>query len=152
MTDSTRILIVDDDPLSLVAFGAMLEKHFPVDTANGPTQALERLEAHPPYAVVISDMYMPGMDGIDFLAEAGRLSPSTVKIMLTGHADLETAMAAVNKGHVFGFFSKTCQPQALVTAVRKAVAEHHKHGARPGRPFSKGKLLTREEFDFLTSQ
>ncbi len=152
MTDNARILIVDDDPLSLVAFGSMIEKHFTVDTANDPAQALERLESNPPYAVIISDMYMPGMDGIDFLAQAGRLSPSTVKIMLTGHADLETAMAAVNKGHVFGFFSKACQPQALVAAVRKAVDEHRRHRRRIERPFSKKDLLTREEFDFLTNQ
>jgi DNA-binding NtrC family response regulator len=152
MTDSARILIVDDDPLSLIAFEAMLERHFPVDTAAGPAQALARIEGQPPYAVIISDMYMPGMDGIDFLAKAGRLSPSTMKIMLTGHADLETAMAAVNKGHVFGFFSKTCHPQALVTAVRKAVDEHRKHRARSSRPYSRGELLTREELDFLTSQ
>lgn len=152
MTNSARILLVDDDPLSIVAIGAMLEKHFPVDTAAGPDQALARIEANPPYAVIISDMYMPDMDGIDFLAKAGRMSPSTMRIMLTGHADLETAMAAVNKGHVFGFFSKTCHPQALLSAVRKAVAEHYKHRARSQRPYARGDLLTREELDFLIRQ
>lgn len=152
MTGNERILIVDDDPVSLTAFGAILEEHFSVDTASGGAQALARMDPAAPYAVVISDMYMPDMDGIDFLARVGALSPTSVKIMLTGHANLETAMDAVNRSHVFGFFSKSCHPLSLVKAVRKALAHHRQLNARSGKAPSRSELLSKEEIDFLTRQ
>lgn len=152
MTARERILIVDDDPVSLTAFEAILSRHFHVDTAASGEQALSRLDSAQPYAVIISDMYMPDMDGIDFLARVGVLSPTSVKIMLTGHADLDVAMAAVNKSHVFGFFSKACHPTALVAAVRKALAQHRQLAARPGRTPARSELLSQEEIDFLTRQ
>lgn len=149
MTARERILIVDDDPFSLTAFEAILAPHFHVETATGGAQALSRLDPSRPYAVIISDMYMPDMDGIDFLARASVLSPTSVKIMLTGHADLDVAMAAVNRSHVFGFFSKTCQPTALVAAVRKALVQHRLLAARSGRAPSRSQILSQEEVDFL---
>jgi len=152
MTARERILIVDDDPVCLTAFSSILGEHFHVDTAESGVQALARLDPAEPYAVVISDMYMPDMDGIDFLAQVGRISPSSVKIMLTGHADLETAMAAVNRSHVFGFFSKSCQPLALVDTVRAAMAQHRQLRARSQRQASRAELLSREEIEFLTGQ
>jgi len=102
------------------------------------------------YAVVISDMYMPEMTGLDFLAQVSAVSPSTLKIMLTGRADLATAMSAVNHTHVFGYFSKGEQIQELVTAVRKALAEHRKLSAQGARRPPAKDVLSREEIELLT--
>lgn len=146
-----RILIVDDDPVCLTAYKSILQEHFSVSTANSASCGLDQLKQGQTYAVVISDMHMPDMDGVRFLAEVDRLCPDTIKIMLTGYANLETAMAAVNSSHVFGFYSKSCDADALISAVRKALAQYKpaKHSApKPYR--ATADILSAEEIDFLT--
>ena len=77
-----------------------------------------------PYAVVVSDMRMPGMDGVEFLAWARAQHPDTVRIMLTGNADQGTAMAAVNKGAIFRFLTKPCDPELFGQTLDQAVRQH----------------------------
>ena len=78
-----------------------------MDTALGPIAALELVDKQE-YAVVVSDLRMPDKDGVEFLSEVRKRSPDTVRIMLTGHADLEASIAAVNEGRVFRFLTKPC--------------------------------------------
>src|SRR5580658_8834276 len=80
---STEILFVDDDPVILAAFQRSLRKDFKVDTAEGGAAALALIHSRSPYAVVVADMRMPGMNGVEFLVELERASPDTVRMMLT---------------------------------------------------------------------
>jgi FixJ family two-component response regulator len=75
-------------------------------------------------AVVVSDMRMPGMDGAAFLAEVRSRWPEVVRMLLTGQSDIESAIAAINKGQIFRFLTKPCPPPALLAAVQAAVAQH----------------------------
>jgi len=105
MTAESEILFVDDDPAILDGFQRALRKEFKIDTAVGPEKALSLCSGRPPYSVVVADMQMPVMNGIEFLTHLEKNSPDTIRIMLTGNADQKTARDAVNKGHIFRFLT-----------------------------------------------
>lgn len=122
---NTKVLFVDDEPHVLQSYQRTLRKAFPLEVASGGVEALERISAEGPYAVVVSDMRMPGMNGLELLTEVKSRTPDTVRIMLTGNNDQQTAADAVNEGDVFRFLSKPCSTENLVEAVTDAF-EHHK--------------------------
>jgi len=119
-----RILCVDDDPNVLRAYRRALRKRFELDCAEGPEEALEAVTRHGPYAVVVSDMRMPGMNGVELLAEVRRRAPHTVRMMLTGNTDLDTALQAVNEGHIFRFLTKPCAPDDFAKALEAGLEQY----------------------------
>ena len=119
-----RVLFVDDDPNVLAAYRRALRKCCSLVTAEGGEQGLAALKADGPFAVVISDQQMPGMDGVSFLREAKTAAPMTVRMMLTGNADQQTAIDAVNEGDVFRFHTKPCPPEELARSIDAAAAHH----------------------------
>src|SRR6266567_4462996 len=121
---SEKILFVDDEPAALDGYRRLLHKAFAVETAVGAPQALQTIAEKGPYAVVISDMRMPEMDGADFLAMVREVSPDTVRIAITGYADIETASRAVNAGNIFRFLSKPCNKETLTAALNAALEQH----------------------------
>jgi response regulator RpfG family c-di-GMP phosphodiesterase len=120
-----RILCVDDEPNILDAYQRSLRKDFQIDIAISGEQGLELIESSGPYAVIVSDMRMPGMDGVQFLTNARTLAPETVRIMLTGNADQRTASEAVNEGHIFRFLTKPCPPESLRTSLLAGIRQYH---------------------------
>ena len=121
---STKILCVDDDANILAGFQRNLRKQFSLETALGGEQGLAMMKDHGPYAVVVADMQMPGMNGLQFLSGAEHLAPDTVRLMLTGNADQKTAMDAVNQGHVFRFLTKPCPPDALALSLGAGLKQY----------------------------
>ena len=119
-----QILFVDDEPKILQALERQLNNNFHMQTAQGPEQGLEIVRQKGPFAVVVSDFRMPGMNGIQFLAEVKRANPDTVRVMLTGQGDLNTAIAAVNEGSIFRFLTKPCPTEILTAALDSAVEQH----------------------------
>lgn len=119
-----RILCVDDEPNVLDALQLQLERRYDVHTATGGEQGLACLRESGPFAVVISDMRMPHMKGSEFLARVRELAPGTVRMLLTGQTDLDSAVQAVNDGQLFRFLTKPCPPQSLLAAVEAAMAQH----------------------------
>jgi len=119
-----RILFVDDEPKILQALERQLGSRFEIRTAPGPEQGLQLLVEGGPFAVVVSDFRMPCMNGIQFLAEVKRASADAVRVMLTGQADLDTAIAAVNEGSIFRFLTKPCPSETLTAALDSAVEQH----------------------------
>jgi CheY-like chemotaxis protein len=121
----SRVVCVDDEPQVLSGLSLHLRRRYEVETATSGPAALELLARLPPAAVVISDMRMPGMNGAEFLSKASSAFPHTTRILLTGHAEVDAAIAAVNKGSVFRFLVKPCPPPELLGAV-DAAAELHR--------------------------
>lgn len=119
-----KVLLVDDEPLVLASARRNLGRRFSMEVAEGGVAGLETLQKSGPFAVVVSDLRMPGMDGVEFLARAGQAFPDTVRIMLTGHADLGAATAAVNEGKIFRFLTKPCLPDHLARAIEDALIQH----------------------------
>jgi response regulator RpfG family c-di-GMP phosphodiesterase len=116
-----RILYVDDDPGILEAYKVRLGQTFDITTAMSGREALDRVRSDGPFEVVLADMRMPGMDGIEVLSAVRELAPDSVRMMLTGNADLTTAIKAVNEGHVFRFLTKPCQADILANALQSGV-------------------------------
>jgi len=110
---SQRILFVDDDANLLAAMQRNLRKLFSLDVATGGVEALALIKSSGPYAVIVADMQMPGMDGVELLTKVSEQAPDTVRVMLTGNADQQTAINAVNKGRIFSFLNKPCEPETL---------------------------------------
>ena len=119
-----KVLFVDDEPNVLQSIRRSLRKDFDVDTAEGGEEALAKMKANGTYAVIVSDMRMPGMNGVEFLTEAKQRSPDTVRMMLTGNADQQTAVDAVNHGDIFRFLNKPCATDELASAVRNGLRQH----------------------------
>ena len=119
-----KILLVDDEPNVLQGYKRSLRGKFGIETAVGPEEGLKAIEANGPFAVVVSDMRMPEMNGIQFLAQVKKKSPDTVRIMLTGNADQQTAVEAINEGNIFRFLTKPCQPEDLGMALSVGIEQH----------------------------
>lgn len=120
-----KILFVDDDPHIRRAIIRRQQVKFHLETAASGPEGLEILDSQGPFAVVLSDMRMPVMDGIEFLSHVKQRSPDTVRMMLTGNADLQTAINAVNEGNIFRFLTKPCPVTDLTTALRAGVEQYH---------------------------
>ena len=119
------ILCVDDEPLILESLRDTLHRRFDVRSAASGAEGLEQLaDQAEEFAVVISDMRMPAMPGSVFLRECRRVAPDTVRILLTGYADLQAAIDAVNDAHLFRFLTKPCDPQELMRACTAGLDQH----------------------------
>lgn len=118
-----KILCVDDESNVLEGLERVLGESFDVTTTTNPRDALALLESGV-FAVVMSDMRMPVMSGAELLARARDAAPQTVRILLTGQADLVTAAAAVNDGAVYRFLVKPCPSDAISLALANAVEQH----------------------------
>jgi CheY-like chemotaxis protein len=121
---SARILCVDDEPNVLEGIERQMRKRYEISTAAGPDAALQKLTTDGPFAVVVSDLRMPRMSGNQLLAAVRIRFPDTVRVMLTGQADLADAMAAVNDGNVFQFLLKPCPSDSLVRAFDAALEQY----------------------------
>ncbi len=119
-----RILLVDDDSNILDGYRRSLSKEFLMETALGGTHALALATEKGPYAVVISDMRMPGMDGIQLLSQIKAVSPDTIRVMLTGNADMETAINAINEGSIFRFLNKPCSKDVMARTITAALVQY----------------------------
>ena len=120
-----KILLVDDDTKLLSAMERGLRLRFNLVTAEGGEAALAKMETTGPFAVIITDMIMPGMNGVQLLTEVQRRYPETVRIMFTGNAEQRTAAEAVNIGHIFEFLSKPCGIEPLTLALQAGLKQHH---------------------------
>jgi DNA-binding NtrC family response regulator len=124
-TNKPRILCVDDEPMVLDGLRDVLRRSFDVRVASSGAQALTMLkEQRREVAVVISDMRMPEMPGSIFLREARRVAPLAVRMLLTGYADHEAAIKAVNDGQIYRFLTKPCDRDELLQACAGALWQH----------------------------
>ena len=121
---SDAILFVDDEANVLEGFKRQLRKDFTVDTAIGPEEGLQAIAERGPFAVVVSDRQMPGMDGVHFLSQVREQSPDSVRILFTGNANLEAAVQAINQGQIFRFLTKPCPPNVLISTLTAALQQH----------------------------
>ncbi len=120
---STRLLIVDDDNNALQALSRLFRAdEFQIFLAENGQQALQMLERQE-VDVVISDMRMPSMDGAEFLGLVAERWPDVVRILLTGYADIEKIIAAVNNGKIFSYCQKPWDVDELKALVEKGVRQ-----------------------------
>ena len=119
-----RVLFIDDEPNILSGIRRSLRNDFDVHTAESGKEALRILEDGEPFNVIVSDCRMPEMDGIELLQRVSKQAPHSVRIMLTGNMDQETAVDAVNTGDVFKFLNKPCDIDSLKQVMAQAVRQY----------------------------
>lgn len=137
--DKAKLLLVDDEPNLTSALVRSLDRsQFEIFTADSAQKGLMILAGND-IDVIVSDERMPGMTGSQFLAEVRKQWPNTIRMILSGQADLEAAVRAINEGEVYRFLLKPCHPKELqmtilqglqqkklVAQSRKLLQEHQK--------------------------
>lgn len=122
---SNRVLFVDDEQNVLDGIRRQLRNRLEVETASGAAAGLALIESKGPFAVVVSDMRMPEMNGARFLARVNEIAPDTVRMVLSGQADLDSTVAAVNEGHIFRFLMKPCDPDKLLESINCGIDQYN---------------------------
>lgn len=116
-----KILIVDDECLVIETLqDAFSKEPYEVLSAESAAEALD-IMAMKQIDVVISDDQMPGLTGTEFLTQVRKRYPNTTRIILTGHANLETAINSINEAEIYRFFTKPCNILDLIVTVRLAL-------------------------------
>ena len=123
-TMNNKILCVDDEESILRGFQLNLRKDFELHLASNGVEGLKVFDQEGGFALVLSDMRMPQMDGATMLSEIKKRDPEVVTVLLTGHTDFESAMSAVNEGSIFRMLSKPCPPEMLIRVLGDGLAQH----------------------------
>ena len=124
LVENRKILLVDDEVNVLEGYKRQLRHEFDIHIAVGGEQALLTNGVEGPFAVIISDYRMPIMNGVEFLAKVRERSPDTVRMMLSGNADMDTAIEAVNEGSIFRFMTKPCPPEKLKKVIEDGITQY----------------------------
>lgn len=117
--EKLSVLFVDDEPYILESLRELFEKKYTVYTANSGEAALEIVKTHP-IAIVMSDQRMPGMKGVEVLRAVRECSPHTIRILLTGFADVDAILDSVNVGEVFRYVRKPWDVENLMSVLSLA--------------------------------
>jgi two-component system C4-dicarboxylate transport response regulator DctD len=120
-----HILLVDDDPATLQALPRMLElriREVQVDRASSAFEALQRIQQRD-YDAIVSDIMMPGLSGLELLAQVKRLRSTTPVLLITGHFDPDLLQQAIDAG-AYDFIQKPIERLALVASIHRAIQAH----------------------------
>ncbi|MBS1985006.1 MAG: response regulator [Bdellovibrionales bacterium] len=120
MSSLPRILMVDDERDNIDALKRLLRKDFEMHAATSGAEALDIMHRVHDFDVILSDQRMPGMNGSEFLEKAQQLDSLATRVLLTGFADLEAVIEAVNRGHIWRYLSKPWEPEELKQALKQA--------------------------------
>lgn len=115
--DKIKILYIDDEANNLISFKAAFRFDYNVLVANNTDEALKHLQNNPDICVILSDQKMPDKTGVEFFEEIRPSYPNPVRILLTGYADIESVINAINKGHVFRYIKKPWDEQDIRSAI-----------------------------------
>jgi len=128
----SSVLFIDDDPRLLDSFKRSLSREFNVFVADSPEKGLRMVAESGPFSVIVSDMRMPGMNGIEVFDRVQEINRDIVRILLTGYADQQTAIDAVNRGQVFRFLTKPCEVDGLISVLREGIGLYQRTVAEKG--------------------
>lgn len=117
--EKIAVLYVDDEVNNLNSFKATFRRDYKIFTATSGKEGLDILKANP-IQILITDQRMPEMTGVDFLIEVVKEFPDPIRILLTGYADINAVIDAVNKGHIYYYLSKPWDEQRLRVIIKNA--------------------------------
>lgn len=118
------LLVVDDEPAMLQTVHDLLRLEYRVLTCERGAEAVQVLASDEPIQVILSDQRMPGMSGVEVLANARRLRPEVTRLLFTAYADIKAVIDAINQGSVFRYIAKPWEPEELQLVVRQAVEQN----------------------------
>ena len=123
MAEKYKLLLLDDEAEILNSLKRLFRKEFDIHAFDDPNEALAALNDNN-FALIISDMRMPIMDGASFLAQAKEIAPQSVRILLTGYSDMDSTSRAINEGNIFSYVSKPWNNSDLKQLLANAI-EHY---------------------------
>jgi EAL domain-containing protein (putative c-di-GMP-specific phosphodiesterase class I)/CheY-like chemotaxis protein len=136
-----KLLLVDDEPHILSSVRRHLGAHFHITCAGNGEEALRLFDEEGPFPVIVSDMRMPVMDGLELLRILRRRAPDTVCLLLSGQTDFNTLVDALNEGEIFRFLGKPASPDLLRATLERAYLEHERLKRNPRLPVEGGRLI-----------
>jgi len=119
MDQKISLLYVDDEINNLNAFKASLRRDYNIQTAESGEEALEVLKENKVH-IIITDQRMPKMTGIELLEKVLELYPDPIRILLTGYADIQAVIDAINKGQVYRYITKPWDEQELRLTIKNS--------------------------------
>ncbi|MBN1379456.1 MAG: diguanylate cyclase [Gammaproteobacteria bacterium] len=122
-----KVLFVDDEPGVLSKIERQFQGDFEVHTRLSGAEGLEALRELGPFPVVVSDMSMPQMDGVQFLSKVRVVNPESERILLTGRVDVDTAISAVNDGQIYCYLIKPCEKEALNKVINESMERYQRY-------------------------
>ncbi|MBN1918020.1 MAG: response regulator [Verrucomicrobia bacterium] len=123
MTEHT-VVLVDDEPHVLSALGRLLRgENYALSTTTHPTEVIDVIR-RTPVSLIVSDYEMPELNGIELLKTVKAISPETIRIILTGKADMTATVQAINEGEVFRFITKPWDDEELKITIRHALMQY----------------------------
>ncbi len=123
MTKKHTLLVVDDEPDVADSVRDLLRREFNVLCAKSAEEGIQLMQNNE-VQIIMTDQRMPKITGVELLAKIRQRYPHAVRMLFTGYADLDSIIAAINQGHVYGFLKKPWQPEELEAVVREAAAEY----------------------------
>ncbi|MBS1772398.1 MAG: hybrid sensor histidine kinase/response regulator [Bacteroidetes bacterium] len=120
--EKIKVLYIDDEPNNLVSFKASFRFDYNVYVANNTDEAIAHLRENPDISVVLSDQKMPDKTGVEFFEEIRKEFPNPVRVLITGYADIESVINAINRGHVYRYIKKPWAEDD----VKSAIDQSHK--------------------------
>lgn len=121
---NSTVLLVDDEPSVLRGYQRNIGQMFDTAIATSGEEALEMLKKEDKYALIMSDYRMGGITGVELLRKARELRPNTVRMLITGYADVKISLDAINEGSVFRMLTKPCEQQSFYRAIEDGLRQH----------------------------
>lgn len=150
MTEKIKVLYVDDEENNLFSFKAAFRLRYQIFTAISGAQAIEVLNNNPDIQIVLTDQRMPEMTGVEFLKSILPIHPNPIRILLTGYADLQASIDAVNEGKIFHYLSKPWNEEEVDMTIQKAVEVYMY--AQNERDMKNKLIQTADQMEFLLRQ
>lgn len=145
-----KILYVDDEENNLFSFKATFRLKYQVFLAIGAAEAVKILDENPDIAVIITDQRMPNMTGVEFLESILEKHPDPMRLLLTGYADINAVVDAVNKGKIFHYLSKPWNEDELDFTIKRAYDIYLQ--ILNDREMSEKLLKSNDQLEFLLRQ
>ncbi|WP_258104149.1 histidine kinase [Marinoscillum sp. MHG1-6] len=121
MDESVKILYVDDEQGNLDYFKSVFRREYTIYTAQSGHEGLKVLADEPDISIIFTDQRMPRMTGVEFLQEVMKLPIDPVKILVTGYADMDTVITAINEGHIYHYISKPWTYDEMRIIISRAI-------------------------------
>jgi two-component system, sensor histidine kinase and response regulator len=116
-----KVLYIDDEPNNLISFKASFRLHFQIFTATKAQEAVMHLLEHQDIKIIFCDQRMPEITGVDLLEQLKSLFPLPVRIMITGYADIDAVIGAINKGSIFQYIKKPWKEEEVLQVIEEAL-------------------------------
>lgn len=144
-----KILYVDDEPHNLVSFKATFRRKYDITTALSAAEALEQLKTNT-FHIIITDQRMPNMTGVEFLESILEIYPEPIRLLLTGYADLNAVIEAVNKGKIYHYLSKPWEEQELDETIQRSFKIYEERANEKDQ--AKRLMISNDQLEFLLRQ